>query len=126
MTGLCLGAGAAVAWLAVQSFTLAWTHTVEKTEWQEDWRVTPAGLVLVESRIQGSGAGMEPPEGARLEGGFWRYRPDLPPIPELRLARSAVASDWRLCFEGSCRPLGALLPPAAGDAPASLRPCPGP
>ncbi|MFX6230366.1 DUF1850 domain-containing protein, partial [Acinetobacter baumannii] len=30
--------------LAVAAFTLSWTHSVEKVEWQEDWRVTPQGL----------------------------------------------------------------------------------
>ena len=86
---LCL-AGAETLRLAVTAFTLAWTHSVEHLRWEEDWRVTPAGLELVEARVQGSGAGMEPPEGARLAGGWWTWRPARPPQrrgPARRLGR---------------------------------------
>ena len=67
MTGLCLAVGALTAKLAISSFTLAWTHSVERIGWQEDYTITAAGFVLTESRIQGSGAGMDPPEGSVLE-----------------------------------------------------------
>jgi hypothetical protein len=122
MSGLCLEAGATVLRLALASFTLAWTHTVEKLLWEEDWRVEPAGLVLVESRVRGSGAGLEPGPDARLEAGAWRSRLVRPPVPELVLARAPDLPDWRLCAEATCRPLGELLP--AGDGPVTLRPCP--
>jgi hypothetical protein len=127
MTGLCLAVGALAAKLAISSFTLAWTHSVEKLAWQEDYRVTAAGLVLDEARIKGSGAGMDPPDGAVLEGGWWHYRPSLPPLPRLVLARSRAVADWQLCVAGDCRPLGAYLPDADGaadaEAPATLYPC---
>jgi hypothetical protein len=124
LSGLCLSAGAAAARLALEAFTLLWTHTVEKVEWREDWRVEPVGLVLVESRVLGSGAGMEPGPDARLEAGAWRFRPALPPLPELVLARGSGLEDWRLCDERGCRSLGALLADAEG--PVRLRPCPDP
>ncbi len=124
MSGLCLSAGAAAARLALEAFTLLWTHTVEKVPWREDWRVEPTGLVLLESRVAGSGAGMEPGPDARLEAGAWRFRPALPPLPELVLARGPGLEDWRLCDERGCRPLGALLPGAEG--PIRLWPCPDP
>lgn len=120
---LCLAAGAAVARLALASFTLAWAHSVEKLRWEEDWRVEGGALVIVEARIQGSGAGMEPPEGAVLQGGFWRWRPSLPPLPRLELARSGAVPDWQLCLGASCRPLEALLPPEAAGQAVALRPC---
>ena len=41
---LCLASAGVVKTLSVAAFTLAWTHSVEKIEWQEDWRVTPQGL----------------------------------------------------------------------------------
>ena len=69
------------------AFTLGWTHSVEHVRWEEDWRVTPAGLELVEARVQGSGAGMEPPEGARLAGGWWTWRPARPPQRRARARR---------------------------------------
>jgi len=111
--------GAKAVTLASGLFTLAWTHSVEGTEWREDWRVAPGGLVLVEARVKGSGAGMEPGEGARLEQGWWVWRPGLPPLPELALARSgATTAPWRLCADGAC----AALPEGAGAA-LRLAPC---
>jgi hypothetical protein len=115
---LCI-LGAETLRLAVASFTLAWTHSVEQVRWEETWRVTPAGLELVEARVQGSGAGMEPPDGARLENGWWRYTPALPPQPGLALAASGTTQGgWTLCAAGACRELGAT--PAA---PLRLQPC---
>ncbi len=71
---LCIS-GAETLRLAVTAFTLAWTHSVEHVRWEEDWRVTPAGLQVVEARVRGSGAGMEPPPDARLRDGWWVYVP---------------------------------------------------
>jgi hypothetical protein len=115
---LCV-AGAETLRLAVAAFTLAWTHSVEHLRWEEDWRVTPAGLELVEARVRGSGAGMEPLGGARLERGWWVYAPDLPPRRELVLAASgATGGGWTLCAAGVCRELG-----ATAGAPLRLAPC---
>jgi hypothetical protein len=124
MSGICLAAGTSAVRLALTAFTLAWTHTVEQLLWEEDWRVERAGLVLVESRVRGSGAGMEPGPEARLEGAAFRSTPALPPLPELVLARAPGLPDWRLCAPDGCRPLGALLPGSEG--PVVLRPCPDP
>lgn len=121
---LCLAAGALLARLAVGTFTLAWTHSVERLLWEEDWRVEPQGLVLVESRVRGSGAGMEPGPDARLEDGAWRWRPQAAPLPVLVLARAPGLEDWRLCTAGGCRPVGSLLP--GGEGPVTLSACPGP
>ena len=38
---LCLASAGAVKMLSIAAFTLAWTHSIEKIEWQEDWRITP-------------------------------------------------------------------------------------
>jgi hypothetical protein len=105
--------------LAFSAFTLAWTHSVERIAWEEDWRVTPAGLELVAARVRGSGAGMEPPEGAVLVEGWWAYSPELPPRPELVLAASGATAAWRICAEGRCLALGEEAGP-----PIVLRPCP--
>ena len=40
---LCLASAGIVKTLAIAAFTLAWTHSIEKVDWQEDWRVTPQG-----------------------------------------------------------------------------------
>jgi len=104
---LCIVVAGKTTVLAASAFTLAWTHSVEKTRWEEDWRVTPAGLELVAARVAGTGAGMEIPDGAVLEGGVWTYRPDLPPQTALRLASSgATGQGWELCAAGTCLTIG--------------------
>ena len=72
---MCLAAGAVSAVLAINSFTLAWMHSIERVRWEEDWRVDAGQLQIVAARIKGSGAGMEPPDDAVLQGGAWHYRP---------------------------------------------------
>lgn len=122
---ICLLAADTTVRLAAVSFTLAWIHSVERIAWEEDWRIVGDRLVAVESRVRGSGAGMEPGPGARLEGGSWRWRPDLAPRSALVLARSEAAEDWRLCVAGEpCRPVATFLPGLAPDAPVRLTPCP--
>ena len=118
---LCIAAAGLVVQVAASSFTLSWTHTIEKTRWEEDWRVEGDGLVIDEARVQGSGAGMEPPAEARLEGGFYVWAPDIPPVPELVLRRAPEAGDWTLCAAGRCATLGDWL---VGEAdPVRIRPC---
>jgi hypothetical protein len=113
---LCVTAGAASLVLATQAFTLAWTHSVEKTEWREHWAVTADGLALTEAWIKGSGAGMEPPPDAARRDGWYVYRPAVAPLATLRLAVSgATGDDWRLCTDGDCGVLDALLSQAAPD-----------
>jgi len=119
---LCLAAGALGVALGWSQFTLAWTHSVQKTDWEEDYRVEGASLVNVESRVKGSGAGMEPGPDAVLRGGWWVSRPHRA-LPALRLARGKAVPDWRLCHAGSCAPLGAFLPGAATDDPVTLAAC---
>ena len=108
----CLVAGTTVVRLAAV-VTLAWTHSVQKSEWQEDWRATPAGLQLTEVRVQGSGAGMEPPDDAVLQGEFYVAHPRLAPQKEVLLRRSGATADWRVCSAGRCQPMGELVPPDA-------------
>lgn len=111
---LCIAAGAASLVLATQAFTLAWTHSVEKTEWREHWAVTADGLALKEAWIKGSGAGMEPPPGALRRDGWYVYRPAVAPLATLRLAVSgATDDDWRLCANGDCGVLDQFLSLAA-------------
>ncbi|MDX2258050.1 MAG: DUF1850 domain-containing protein [Hyphomicrobiaceae bacterium] len=118
---LCLLAGGTLTALGASAFTLVWSHSVERTLWEEDWRLTETGLVLVDARVAGTGAGMEPPVGAVLSGGAWHYRPKLPPQAELVLAASAATAPWRLCPRG-----GACLtiPPSADGAPVRIARCP--
>jgi hypothetical protein len=116
---LCiLAAGKTVA-LSVAAFTLSWTHSVERTRWEEDWKVTPTGLQVVEARIKGSGAGMEPPEGAVLRDGWWVYAPKLGLQRRVVLAASGATGDgWTLCSVQGCRELGKAV-----GAAIVLKPC---
>lgn len=109
MSGLCLAAAALSVALPLQAFTLAWTHSIEKIRWEEDFRIVSGQLQLVEARIRGNGAGMEPPEGAVLKDGVWHYTPALPLLPRLRLARSGFVADYQLCEGGACRPMTEIV-----------------
>jgi hypothetical protein len=110
---LCIAAGGVVLALAVETFTLHWTHSVTRGLWWESWEVSDAGLRPIEARITGSGPGMDPPEGALLVDGAWSYRPDLPPQQQVFLAASgATTGGWHLCALGVCHVLGADSGPA--------------
>jgi hypothetical protein len=116
---ICLIAGGKAVAFATVAFTLSWTHSVEKTRWEEDWRLTAAGLQIVEARIEGSGAGMDVPDGAVLEDGRWTYVPKLPAQKSLLLAQSGATGDgWELCADGACRKVG-----VSSDGPAEIRAC---
>lgn len=118
---LCLLLGAKQIVYATTAFTLAWTHSVEKTRWEEDWTIGAFGLTLHEARIEGSGAGMEPPADATFDGRFWRYHPHLAEQPRIVLARSgATSSGWQICYDARCHD----LPESSGENPAILQPCP--
>lgn len=120
---LCLAAGALAATLAVETFTLAWTHSIEKIRWEEDWRIEGSTLVLEEARVRGTGAGMEPPAGAVLEKGVWRYRPRVAPLPRLLLAHSPYVAPYEICGDNHCRRVDALIPGLPETATLLMRPC---
>ena len=102
---LCLASAGLVKALSIATFTLVWTHSIEKTDWQEDWRVTPQGLELVRARVKGSGAGMEPPPEARLVDGWF---------PVATRAAGDAASGARQ-FRG-CRRMAAVCERRLSDA----------
>jgi len=125
---LCLLAAGATVRLGTMALTLAWTHSIEKIRWEEDYRATPAGIVLTEDRVQGTGAGMEPPPGSRFDGHWWRYNPHVAPLPKVVLRRSGMTvGDWQVCIAGTpgpaCKPMGDYLPDPKAD-PVTLTTCP--
>lgn len=131
--GICLSLAALsgpAVWVPGERFTLAWTHSIEKTRWEEDytvqWRGDPAGPVLIatEARIRGSGAGMEPPPEAVQQGGWWRYTPAVRQPSELPLTRSGFTPDFERCDAQGCRPLSHWLPSDGGVT--LLRACESP
>ena len=106
---LCFATAGGVKALALSAFTLVWTHSIAKVDWQEDWRVTPAGLELVQARVKGTGPGMEPPPEARLVDGWFQWSPTRAPMPEVVLGNSGAAGEWRLCHDGTCRTLSEIV-----------------
>ncbi len=123
MDAVCLFvAGALAARLAAPEFTLAWTHSVEKTRWVERYRVDRGQLQLVEATVEGSGAGMEPAPDAVLDNGVWRWRPEIR-VPEVTMRRSGFAGDYVLCSGGRCTPMDEIAGPPAPDAMVTIRPC---
>jgi hypothetical protein len=123
---LCLASAGVVKKLAVAAFTLVWTHSVEKVEWQEDWRVTANQLELVQARVKGSGAGMEPPADARLVGGWFQWQPKRAPMPEVLLGNSGAAGEWQLCSDGNCRTLSEIFGHPVGVNVTTMRACDDP
>jgi hypothetical protein len=121
---LCLASAGIVKTLGIAAFTLAWTHSIEKVDWQEDWRVTPQGLELVQARVKGSGAGMEPPSDARLVDGWFQWRPHRAAMPEVVLGNSGAAGEWRLCTDGLCRTLSDIFGFRIGSNVTAMSACP--
>jgi hypothetical protein len=120
---LCLASAGVLKTLSIAAFTLAWTHSVEKIGWQEDWRVTPSALELMRARVKGSGAGMEPPPEARRVDGWFQWEPKRPPMPELVLGNSGAAGDWRVCSAGQCRTLSEIFGHPIGANITTMRAC---
>ncbi len=125
--GLCVAVAAVLrAVLPASEFTLAWTHSVEKIRWEEDYVVSAQALTAVAARVRGSGAGMDPPAGATLRQGVWHYRPDLAAQPRLHLAVSPYTTDYDLCWRGGCKHLGELAGLPADGGVVELYGCPYP
>ncbi len=104
---VCLANAAGAATVATSSFTLAWTHSIEKVRWEEHWRVEAQALVLESVQVRGFGAGMEPPPEAVLRNGAWVWHPGTRHT-ELRLTRSDFTDDYQWCQASSV----STFPPA--------------
>ncbi len=139
LLGICLvlaatqaGGNAPAVFVPVPHFTLAWTHSIEKVRWEEDYAVVaPLGaaqtstqapiLRAVAARVRGSAAGMEPPADATLRNGWYEYTPQIRTPLELRLTRSEFTPDYDFCVDGHCRPLSDWL--ASDGGVTLLTPC---
>ena len=121
---LCLASAGIVKTLSIAAFTLAWTHSIEKVEWQEDWRVTPQGLELVQARVKGFGAGMEPPPEARLVDGWFQWQPARATMPQVVLGNSGAAGEWRFCSDGNASTLSEIFGHPVGANVTTMSACP--
>ncbi len=123
MIAVCLVvAGVVRATLPGPEFTLAWQHSVEKTRWEESYRLEGSRLTLVEASVPGNGAGMEPPPGSNLRDGRWAWQPRSTHA-ELRLTRSTHARDYVLCAGSRCAALGDWTHATGDDDVVTVRPC---
>ena len=120
---LCLASAGVVKTLSVMAFTLVWTHSIEKVDWQEDWRITPQGLQLEQARVKGSGAGMEPPSEARLIDGWFQWQPKRAPMQEVLLGNSGAAGEWRFCMGANCETLSEIFGHAVGANVTKMSAC---
>lgn len=118
---LCLASAGAAKSISVAVFMLTFTSAADQGVWQEDWRVTPTGLQIVEARMRDADA--DRPAEARLSGGWYRWTPRLPVLPQVVLANSSFGGDWRLCSAGTCQDLSAILGGARGKVTISAREC---
>jgi hypothetical protein len=123
LSGLCILAAGTVVRLAVAGFTLSWMHSIEHMPLEDEYAVEGDHLRIVESRIKGSGAGIEPGVDARLVGGWYRWVPpdNLRKSVVLRRSGAEGTGDWTFCANGTCRPLGHIVPTNAD--PVVLEPC---
>jgi hypothetical protein len=123
--GICLSLAAALqgsplVFVPVTEFTLAWTHSIEKVRWEEDYavRLHPLSqqpvLRAVQARVRGSAAGMEPPPNAVLRQGWYHYIPAITTPSELRLTRSEFTPDYEVCVQSRCQPLSDDMPSDGG------------
>jgi len=123
--GICLSLAAALqgapaVFVPLTGFTLAWTHSIEKVRWEEDYAVRPdvvSGqpmLHAAQARVRGSAAGMEPPPDAVLRQGWYHYTPAITKPPELRLTRSEFTPDYEVCGQGRCQPMADWMPSDGG------------
>jgi hypothetical protein len=119
---ICLIAGLLIAQFE-NDITLRWTHSIQKTVWEEDYRREGAALRLIEARIRGTGAGMEPPADAVLKDGVWHYTPHLSVLPRVSLRHSPHVPPYVLCSGSDCRTVDLWLPGLADDAILELAPC---
>ena len=108
---LCIALAVTVLTIPATTFSLSWVHSVEKVEWREEWAVTSSGLQLKQASVKGSGAGMEPGEGAGLEDVRYRLRtlttsgaplPSPPPLSDFRTPRVTYSAKcWLVLHTGS-------------------------
>lgn len=119
---ICLVAGLLVVPLG-EAITLSWTHSVQKTRWEEDYRLEGQALRLVSARIEGTGAGMEPPDDAVWRAGAWHYTPRLPQLPTVKLQHSPYVPPYVVCAQGRCSSLPDWLPGLPAEGVVELRPC---
>lgn len=121
MLSICVLMGTLHWSFPTTDFTLAWTHSVEKVRWEEDYVLQQRTLILKTARIAGSGAGMDPPADAVWRSGVWHYTPASAPLARLVLANSSFGGHYEICYAGGCRALPVVDATSSGST--IIEPC---
>lgn len=126
---LCIGlfgpGNPMITGLPAEKITLSWTHSIERTGWQETWFVAQGGFLAGEARIKTGGSGMEPPEGSTLRAGWYYYTPEIGPVPEIVIPDSDFTAPMEICVDGRCSRLSRLARRSESDTrPIRLWPVP--
>ncbi len=111
-----------------RTFSLEWTHSIEKTQWFEHWEVVAAPqphLRLLRARIEASGAGMEIPDNAIFRNGGYEY-PVNQDLSSVTLSHSPFTAQAALCLGKRCRPLADWLPGLPSIQAVTLSACHAP
>lgn len=104
--------------LPVRTFTLKWVHSIERSGWEETWRVTADGFLPVSARIKTGGSGMEPPPSSNFLDGWYVYVPNIGPVLEIVIPDSDFTPPMQICVQDDCAPLSK----AADRKPDDIRP----
>ncbi|MCH2558384.1 MAG: DUF1850 domain-containing protein [Alcanivorax sp.] len=94
-------------------FVLRWTHSVEREDWEERFRIEPdGGVTLVATRFKTFGAGVPDQVGTdtRLENGWVVMRGIHRPVDPLNI-QAAAAEHYRLRYRGVTLALADPGPP---------------
>ena len=122
LAGLCLSGGGTQRFISADRFELGWMHSIEKTNWNEFWRVVNNELVLDWASVQTSGAGMDIPENAVFRDGAYYYRVDRN-LSELRLFQVSSPFEYRLCVNSSCKSIESWLGFSSLEGEILVKPC---
>ncbi len=89
------------------SFALRWTHSVERENWIERFRLDNGHIVLVSTRFKTFGAGVPAHAGKRttLENG-WVVMSDIDRVVDPLAVQAAAAENYSLRYDGVWHTLG--------------------
>lgn len=87
------------------TFTLKWMHSIEKSGWEETWRVTKDGFMPVLAKIRTGGSGMEPPTSSIFREGWYEYIPTVGPVSDIIIPDSDFTLPMQFCVQDDCAPL---------------------
>lgn len=121
MSGLCLWASATVLALG-PSVTVSWTHSVQKSPWEEVYEWKKEQMVLTHARITSTGAGMEPPDDAIFDGQYWHFQPNRV-LTEVLFQHSPYVDGYTLCTNQRCEKLNTWMPALKSIEVVKLAPC---